>query len=98
MPTLRRFPLLLIAATVLLPLSLTLAGDRRASEDEVTIYGHRGASGYRPEHTLASYRLAARMGADYIEPDLVATQDGVLVAPPEPAIGPPTAVAPPPQF
>ena len=32
--------------------------------------GHRGASGYRPEHTLASYELAARMGADFIEPDL----------------------------
>src|SRR3954451_5961602 len=40
----------------------------------VTIYGHRGAAGYRPEHTLASYRLAARMGADYIEPDLVVHQ------------------------
>jgi glycerophosphoryl diester phosphodiesterase len=44
------------------------------------IIGHRGASGYRPEHTLASYRLAAEMGADYIEPDLVSTRDGVLVA------------------
>ena len=42
--------------------------------------GHRGASGYRPEHTLASYELAARMGADAIEPDLVSTKDGVLVA------------------
>ncbi|GIH04831.1 glycerophosphoryl diester phosphodiesterase [Rhizocola hellebori] len=42
--------------------------------------GHRGASGYRPEHTLASYELAARMGADFIEPDLVITADGVLVA------------------
>ena len=42
--------------------------------------GHRGASGYRPEHTLASYELAARMGADYVEPDLVSTKDGVLVA------------------
>src|ERR671917_2538785 len=98
MPTLRRFPLLLIAATVLLPLSLTLAGDRRASEDEVTIYGHRGASGYRPEHTLASYRLAARMGADYIEPDLVSTKDGVLVARHEPAIGGTTDVADHPEF
>lgn len=41
---------------------------------------HRGASGYRPEHTLAAYRLAAEQGADYLEPDLVATLDGVLVA------------------
>lgn len=44
------------------------------------IIGHRGAAGYRPEHTLASYELAARMGADYVEPDLVPTKDGVLVA------------------
>jgi glycerophosphoryl diester phosphodiesterase len=44
------------------------------------IIGHRGAAGYRPEHTLASYELAARMGADYIEPDLVSTKDHVLVA------------------
>jgi glycerophosphoryl diester phosphodiesterase len=44
------------------------------------VIAHRGASGYRPEHTLAGYELAARMGADYIEPDLVSTRDGVLVA------------------
>lgn len=44
------------------------------------VIGHRGASGYRPEHTLEAYRLAIQMGADYIEPDLVATKDGVLVA------------------
>jgi glycerophosphoryl diester phosphodiesterase len=44
------------------------------------VIGHRGAPGYRPEHTLASYALAARMGADYIEADLVSTADGVLVA------------------
>lgn len=50
--------------------------------DEVSplVFGHRGASGYRPEHTLASYELAIRMGADVIEPDLVSTKDGVLVA------------------
>lgn len=40
---------------------------------------HRGASGYRPEHTPQAYRLAAALGADYLEPDLVATLDGVLV-------------------
>ncbi|RIK15617.1 MAG: glycerophosphodiester phosphodiesterase [Acidobacteria bacterium] len=44
------------------------------------VIGLRGACGYRPEHTLASYELAARMGADFIEPDLVPTRDGVLVA------------------
>jgi hypothetical protein len=36
--------------------------------------GHRGASGYRPEHTLAAYELAIELGADYIEPDLVSTR------------------------
>ncbi|MEA5553738.1 glycerophosphodiester phosphodiesterase family protein [Anabaena cylindrica UHCC 0172] len=44
------------------------------------VIGHRGASGSRPEHTLASYKLAIADGADFIEPDLVATKDGILVA------------------
>src|SRR4028118_1406049 len=44
------------------------------------VIGHRGASGLRPEHTLESYRLAIELGADFIEPDLVSTKDGVLVA------------------
>jgi glycerophosphoryl diester phosphodiesterase len=44
------------------------------------VIGHRGASGHRPEHTIASYTLAIEMGADVIEPDLVSTKDGVLVA------------------
>jgi glycerophosphoryl diester phosphodiesterase len=57
------------------------------------VIGHRGASGYRPEHTLASYRLAPELGADYIEPDLVSTKDGVLVARHEPEIGGTTDVA-----
>ncbi len=43
------------------------------------VIAHRGASGYRPEHTLASYQLALDQGADFIEPDLVATRDGVLI-------------------
>jgi len=75
-----------------------LAGRGGASAHEPTIYGHRGAAGYRPEHTLGSYRLAARMGADYIEPDLVSTKDGVLVARHEPAIGGTTDVASHPEF
>ena len=44
------------------------------------VIGHRGAPGHRPEHTLPGYELAIRMGADFIEPDLVCTADGVLVA------------------
>jgi glycerophosphoryl diester phosphodiesterase len=57
------------------------------------VIAHRGASGYRPEHTLAAYALGARMGADYIEPDLVSTKDGVLVARHENEIGGTTDVA-----
>ena len=57
------------------------------------IIGHRGASGHRPEHTLAGYRLAAQMGADYIEPDLVSTKDGVLIARHENEIGSTTDAA-----
>ena len=56
-------------------------------EQSPLVIGHRGASGFVPEHTLQSYRLAIKLGADYIEPDLVATKDGVLIARHEPIIG-----------
>src|ERR1700760_2503560 len=56
---------------------------------------HRGASGERPEHTLMAYRLAIAEGADFIEPDLVMTKDGALVARHENEIGGPTHVPPP---
>jgi len=62
------------------------------------IIAHRGASGYRPEHTLESYRLAIKLGADYIEPDLVSTRDGVLVARHENNISGTTDVAAHPEF
>ncbi len=62
------------------------------------VVAHRGASGYRPEHTLAAYELAAAMGADYIEPDLVMTKDNVLVDRHEPEIGGTTNVADHPEF
>ena len=62
------------------------------------VIGHRGACGYRPEHTLESYRLAIELGADYIEPDLVMTRDGVLVARHENEIGGTTDVAAHPEF
>ncbi|MQA04274.1 MAG: glycerophosphodiester phosphodiesterase [Streptosporangiales bacterium] len=67
-------------------------------EAKPLVLGHRGASGYRPEHTVASYELAARMGADYIEPDLVATKDHVLVARHENEISGTTDVAERPEF
>ena len=62
------------------------------------IIGHRGAPGYRPEHTLASYRLAIELGADFIEPDLVSTRDGILVARHENEIGATTDVSVRPGF
>ncbi|MEO9326232.1 glycerophosphodiester phosphodiesterase [Nocardioides sp. C4-1] len=66
--------------------------------DVPLVFGHRGASGYRPEHTLAAYELAIRMGADYIEPDLVSTKDGRLVARHENEISGTTDVADHPEF
>ena len=65
---------------------------------KVLIIAHRGASGERPEHTLESYRLAIEQGADYIEPDLVMTRDGVLIARHENEIGGTTDVAQHPEF
>ncbi|MGZ4183687.1 MAG: glycerophosphodiester phosphodiesterase [Solirubrobacteraceae bacterium] len=62
------------------------------------VIGHRGSPAYRPEHTIASYTLAIEMGADYIEPDLVFTKDGQLVARHEPDIGATTNVADHPEF
>jgi glycerophosphoryl diester phosphodiesterase len=62
------------------------------------LIAHRGASGYRPEHTLAAYELAIEQGADFIEPDLVPTKDGVLVARHENEISGTTDVAAHPEF
>jgi glycerophosphoryl diester phosphodiesterase len=62
------------------------------------VIGHRGASGYRPEHTLEAYRLAIAQGADYVEPDLVSTADGVLVARHENEISGTTDIAAHPEF
>jgi glycerophosphoryl diester phosphodiesterase len=103
-----RARLLGAGALTLLLIAGAIAGPTFAHKDKpgahdpaahkVLIIGHRGASGYRPEHTLASYELAARMGADYIEPDLVTTKDHVLVARHEPNITDTTDVADHPEF
>jgi len=53
---------------------------RNVSQAQPIVIGHRGASGFVPEHTLTSYFIAIQQGADFIEPDLVSTKDGVLVA------------------
>jgi glycerophosphoryl diester phosphodiesterase len=62
------------------------------------VIGHRGASGYRPEHTRAAYELAFTLGADAVEPDIVATKDGVLVLRHENEISGTTDVAEHPEF
>jgi glycerophosphoryl diester phosphodiesterase len=69
------------------PLVLLLCALAGSDSARPLIIGHRGASGYRPEHTLEGYRLAAQMGADFIEPDLVSTKDGILIARHENEIG-----------
>jgi len=76
----------------------TAAAASHDSPDRPLVIGHRGASGYRPEHTLESYQLAIRLGADYIEPDLVSTKNGVLVARHENEISTTTDVADHPEF
>ena len=62
------------------------------------VIAHRGASGYLPEHTLEAYKKAIDMGADFVEPDLVVTKDGVLVARHEPNITATTNVESRPEF
>jgi glycerophosphoryl diester phosphodiesterase len=84
----------LAAVLVLLPVGPVAAG----GGSDALVIGHRGAAGYRPEHTLPSYELAIRQCADFIEPDLVATRDGVLVARHENEIGSTTDVASHPEF
>jgi len=85
-----RARLTLLCTVVLAMMSAALAAP--------LVIAHRGASGYRPEHTLESYRLAIEMGADFIEPDLVSTSDGHLVARHEPEIGSTTDVGTRPGF
>ena len=80
------------------PSSGAPVADPHATTARPLVIGHRGAPGSRPEHTLASYELAVRLGADYIEPDLVSTRDGHLVARHENEIGGTTDVADRPEF
>jgi glycerophosphoryl diester phosphodiesterase len=84
-----RRPTALLLAAAMLVLALSQVAGASGGQEQAAahggrrlplVIGHRGASGYRPEHTLASYGLAIDLGADYIEPDLVSTKDHVLVA------------------
>jgi glycerophosphoryl diester phosphodiesterase len=87
-----------VAAGLVVPGAAEAHGAEQRRQARPLVIGHRGASGYRPEHTLASYELAIRLGADYIEPDLVSTRDGVLVARHENDISGTTDVASHPEF
>ncbi len=105
MATTHRRPtnLLVLAALLVLTLAPSVAGASATPAEPATgslplVIGHRGASGYRPEHTLASYQLAIELGADYIEPDLVSTKDHQLVARHENNIAETTDVASHPEF
>jgi glycerophosphoryl diester phosphodiesterase len=84
---------------LLLAVPVVWALDGGGGRDESPlVIGHRGAAGYLPDHTLAGYELAIKLGADYIEPDLVATKDGHLIARHEPNITTTTDVASHPEF
>lgn len=89
----RRSPALTLALAGVLSSCASLPQNELSNSDRVLVIAHRGASGYRPEHTRAAYELAAEMGADFIEPDLVITQDGVLIVRHENEISETTDVA-----
>jgi glycerophosphoryl diester phosphodiesterase len=88
----------LLAAAMLASCSASEGTKMAASASDPIIIAHRGASGERPEHTIAAYTLAIEQGVDYIEPDLVLTKDGVLVARHENEISETTDVSSKPEF
>ncbi len=96
----RTYKIILYAAILMLPVAADAQVGRWRTLDgrQPMVIGHRGASGYLPEHTLESYRRAIELGADFIEPDLVSTKDGVLVARHENEISGTTDVADHPEF
>lgn len=103
-----RTKMAVIAAGVMASCALSTASPNASGEDrddrggrrqnDPIVIGHRGASGLRPEHTLEAYYLAIQEGADYVEPDLVSTLDGVLVARHENEISGTTDVSAHPEF
>ena len=78
--------------------AVLMTGTSAGAESRPFVIAHRGASGYVPEHTLAGYFIAIQQGTDYVEPDLVITKDGALVARHENEIGGTTDVAAHPEF
>src|SRR5690606_16064351 len=93
---------LLSAAALAAPAPAAAEPVRPADGEQATdapwVIAHRGASAYRPEHTMAAYKLALKQGADVIEPDLVPTSDGHLVSRHENELGGTTDVAERPEF
>jgi len=87
-----------VAGLCMMASSTAMAAAPFPPSPQVSVYAHRGASALLPEHTLASYAQAIVDGADYIEPDLVMTRDGVMVARHENEIGATTDVAAHPEF
>lgn len=93
---------LLLSSTLLAVSALGLSGAMAQAPTldgkPALVIGHRGASGYLPEHTIEAYKLAIEQGVDFIEPDVVATKDGVLVARHEPMLSGTTDVSERPEF
>jgi glycerophosphoryl diester phosphodiesterase len=95
-----RYLLLSVAVTTLVACAgLSQSGSYPTLDGRMPlVIGHRGASGYLPEHTLQAYQMAIEQGADFIEPDLVVTKDGQLIARHEPNITNTTDVGDRPEF
>lgn len=93
-----RRQLLTTGASALTSLTSLAAGHATAARTRPLVFAHRGASGYLPEHTLPAYEMAIRMGADYIEPDVVSTKDGVLVVRHDPVLTDSTDILKHPEF
>src|SRR5262245_5983842 len=91
-PLVIRLLSLLLCFALVVP-ALTGADERRRSGEGPLVIGHRGAAGYLPDHTLEGYALAIELGADFIEPDLVMTRDGQLIARHEPNLAATTDVS-----
>jgi glycerophosphoryl diester phosphodiesterase len=93
-----RIILVACAAVAALISDPALGAEKTLDGKPPLVTGHRGAPGYLPEHTIEGYKLAIEMGADFIEPDLVITKDGVLIVRHEPFLSGTTNVADHPEF
>jgi glycerophosphoryl diester phosphodiesterase len=93
-----RMKKILVSCMLILPVSSVIADQNSHDQISPIVIGHRGTAGYLPEETLEGYAMAIEMGADYIEPDLVATKDGYLIARHEPNLIATTNVKDLPEF